>query len=181
MESRSELKQGFGWAIFLGILMIVLGLAAISKPLFATLAAELFFGWICLFTGIVQLVFAFRTQGVGPFFLKLILAGLYGVSGILLLANPLAGAMSLTMILGLFILFESIGQIILAFDLKPMKAWGWVLLSGLVGMVLGILILNQWPFNAPWLIGLLVGINLFFEGLSITLFSSAARDALEQT
>ena len=179
MESRNELKQGLSWSIFLGVLIIVLGLVAISKPIFATLAAELFFGWICIFAGAVQLMFAFQTHGVGPFFLKLILAALYGIAGIFLLADPLAGAISLTMILGLFILFESMGQIILAFDLKPIKDWGWVLLSGIIGMVLGILILNQWPFNAPWIIGLLVGINLFFKGLSITLFSSAAREALD--
>jgi uncharacterized membrane protein HdeD (DUF308 family) len=66
----------------------------------------------------------------------------------------------------------------MAFQLRPAPNWGWVLLSGVSGIILRILIWNQWPFNAPWVVGLLVGTSLLFDGLWIIMFSLAARTTL---
>lgn len=178
---RRELWQSSGWCIAAGVLMIILGLVAITQPLFATLAVELLFGWVLLVSSIVQFFYAFQTRKAGQVVLKLLLSVLYLIGGILLLSKPLVGILTLTLVLGINIFVVSVVQVIMAFQMRPASNWGWVLFSGVSGIILGILIWSQWPFNAPWVVGLLVGISLFFDGLWIIMFSAASsRIALQE-
>lgn len=185
MESQDQLRQeqrlervGSGWFVGLGILMIVLGILAIARPLFASLAIELLLGALFVLGGIVQLIYAFRSHGAGSLALKVVLGLLYLAAGVLLLLNPLAGVVSLTLVVGIFFFIDGVLRVFLAFQVKPASNWGLVLLNGIITIILGILIWSQWPSNAPWILGLLVGIGLLVNGLFTVMFPNFLKRAV---
>ena len=179
-NTLNKLKQGFNWSIVLGIMMVLLGIVAIARPFFATVLTELWLGWVFIFSGIVQSIYAVKTKDSGRFFLKFLLGILYLATGLILLVYPLQGVLTLTFVVGSCILAQSLAQIILSLQLRPDEGWAWVLFSGIIGTIFGSLIILQFPHNAPWLIGLLVGINLIVDGTSIGMLSVTARDAIEE-
>ena len=179
------LKRGFGLSFVLGILMIVLGTVAIARPLFAGITANFYLGWVFIVGSIIQLVYAIQTREEEQFIWKLlrnILIGiLYFVAGLLLLIYPLEGLLSLTLIVGVSILGSGLTQIFWAFLWRPDSDWGWSLARGILATVLGILVLVDWPSNTPWLIGLLVGINLISDGLGIATFSAVTQKTIDES
>lgn len=179
-EIDRGLKAALGFAIGLGVFLIILGVIAIARPFFATVAATLFLGLLLLLNGIFQIVYSFQTNIRGNFWLKFLGGLIYSVGGLLIMFNPLPSLIALTLVVGISILVASIFQVILAFELRPARHWDWVLLSGVLGIILGILIWHRWPENSAWAIGLLLGINLIFDGLWIILLSSATRKALRE-
>lgn len=178
MESGRSVEQKPGWAIGLGILMIVLGIVAIAAPVFTSLAFNLVLGWIFIFGGIFQGIYAFRHDQRGGFLaLSLVLAVIALLAGVLLVANPLAGVVSLTLLVGIYFFVDGIFRVFLAFQLRPQPRWGWVLFNGILAIILGILIWSQWPFNAPWLLGLLVGIGLLMNGFATVIYGATTSHA----
>lgn len=178
VDLAQNLKHSFGWALGLGILLIALGVAAIAWPLAAGVVVVIAFGWMLLFAGVSQAAFAFYTRGAGQYVLKLVLGLVYAIAGLSLIFQPLMGLATLTFVLGIAILAQSVFQVVLAFSVKPDPSWIWLLIAGVIGLLVGALILFRWPFDAPWLIGLLVGINLIGDGLCLAMFSAAARGVL---
>ncbi len=175
MANGAALKQmNTGLLIFLSILTIILGTVAVIIPQVATIAVEQLIGWIFVFYGGFRLVRSFRDRGK-VFLLSLVVGLLFLGAGVILLAYPLAGAMSLTLFLALLIMAEGIVEIILSFNPKPASNWGWVLFSGIVSLILSYMIWISWPSSALWAIGLLVGINLIFSGWATLIFALAAR------
>ena len=160
-----ERTGGSGTGIVFGVLMVILGLVAIARPVYATIASTLVFGWLFIIAGIAQIVYAFDSRGAGQVIWKLLLGILYVVSGVIVLSNVLSGALALTLILGITIFVQGVIQVIFAFRIRPARVWGWLLFSGILGIILGIFIWSEWPFNAAWIIGLWVGINLLADGI----------------
>lgn len=179
-QAISTLQESFGWKIAAGVLMIILGILAIAQPLFATLAIERLLGWIFVVGGMVQLIHSSQTYGAGPFFLKLVLSILYVIAGGLLLQHPIEGILFLTLLVGILFLIDGIVRVILAFQLKPISNWGWMLTNGIVTLILGIFISSQWPSTLPWVVGLLVGIGLAVNGLATIMLSMAGRHTLSE-
>ncbi|WP_141242212.1 HdeD family acid-resistance protein [Leptolyngbya sp. BC1307] len=178
MESREQVKRGSGWVVGLGAVMIILGILAIASPLLAGVAVSIFLGWVFVIGGIVQAVDAFRHhRSSGTLALRLILSVLYIVVGALLLFNPLAGAVSLTLLIGIFFFVDGIFRVFLAFRVKPASRWGWILLNGILMIILGIFIWSQWPLNAPWILGLWIGIGLLINGVTTLVFGTAVLAA----
>lgn len=169
------LSRNWGWLLALGILMIILGLLAIAAPVVATIAVQFALGWILVVGGIAQGIHAFMARGWGGFLLQLLSALLYLVVGILLLVNPVGGALALTIVLAVFLIVEGAFKIILALRVRDHGGWGWLLASGLLSLVLGLLIWSEWPASGLWVIGLLVGIQLLFTGWSLLILAFAAR------
>jgi uncharacterized membrane protein HdeD (DUF308 family) len=176
MESGSPVERKSGWAIGLGLLMIVLGIVAIAAPVVTSFAFNLVLGWLFIFGGIFQAIYAFRHHQRGSsLVLSVILALIALIAGILLVANPLAGVLSLTLLVGIYFFVDGIFRVFLAFQLKPQPRWGWVLVNGILAIILGILIWSQWPFNATWLLGLLVGIGLLMNGFATVIYGATAH------
>ncbi len=175
METRQELRQNSGWIVGIGILLVLLGLFAIAWPIFTTFAINIMLGWLFIVGGIGQMVYAFRSHGAGSTALKVLLGLIYFGVGVLLLFNPWAGAVSLTLVVGIFFFIDGAFRVVTAFQVKPAPRWGWMLFNGIVTIILGILIWSQWPFNAPWILGLLVGIGLIVSGISTMLFPAALK------
>lgn len=170
-----ERTGGAGIGIVVGVLLVILGLVAIARPIYATIASTLVFGWLFIFAGIAQIVYAFGSRLAGQIIWKLLLGVLYLGAGVVVLSNVLSGALTLTLILGITIFVQGVIQVIFAFGIRPARNWGWVLCSGILGIILGIFIWSEWPFNAAWLIGLWVGINLLSDGIWMITLSSLPR------
>jgi uncharacterized membrane protein HdeD (DUF308 family) len=166
------------WKLFLaeGIVMMVLGLLAIAVPEVATLAITLLIGWLFFIGGIFRTISVLQHRTMPGFAWSLLIAVLAILLGLILIARPIAGVLTLTIWLIVFFLIEGIAAIFLAVEhRRHLPSWGWVLLSGLVDLLLAYLIWDGWPSSAAWAIGLLVGINMVFVGLSLVMTALAAR------
>jgi uncharacterized membrane protein HdeD (DUF308 family) len=152
--------------IFEGIIFTILGALAIALPSFFTLGAELFIGVLFVVAGIVQGWRTLQTKGVPGFVWSLFVALIYLLAGISLLVHPLIGILTLTVILTVFFVIDGIANIILGLQFKPYGVWAWRIASGLISLILAYLIYIDWPGSAAWLLGLLVGINLLFVGIT---------------
>ena len=169
------LSRNWGWLLALGILMIILGVVAMAAPVVATIAIQVMLGWLLVISGIAEGIHAFMVKEWRGFLLELLSAVLYLGVGLLLLVDPLKGALALTLILAVFLLVEGIFKIITALRVRDHRGWGWLLASGIVSVVLGVLIWKQWPTSGLWVIGLLVGIQLLFTGWSLVMLALVAR------
>ena len=168
------------WTTPIAILMIVLGVVAILCPFFAAVAASLVFGWTFIFAGIAQIAYAFYSRGVGQVAWRLILGFLYLLSGIFVVVNPFEGVLTLTLVLGITIFLQGIIQVSIAFQMRRISPnWGWILVSGIIGIVFGILVWSTSPSSAAWLIGTLIGVNLLFDGIWMLTLHSGQRRALQ--
>jgi uncharacterized membrane protein HdeD (DUF308 family) len=167
------------WKLYLfeGIVLVVLGFAAIVLPPLATLALTILFGWLFLLSGIVGLVTTFMMRHAPGFWWSLISAALAVIVGGLLLARPITGAISLTIVLVAFFLIEGIASIMFALEHKRELSgqWGWMLVSGIVDLVLAAMIFAQLPSSAAWALGLLLGINMLFGGSALIAMALNAR------
>ena len=155
-----------GWTTAIAILMIALGVIAISFPFFATVASTLVFGWVFIVAGFAQIVYAIQSRGSGHIVWKIILGLLYLLAGIFVVVNPLEGVLAFTLVLGMTIFVQGVIQVAIAFQVRRISPnWGWMLVSGLAGIILGIFIWSHFPFSAGWLVGVLIGTNLLFDGI----------------
>ncbi len=155
-----------GWTTAIAILMIALGVIAISYPFFATVASTLILGWVFIVAGLAQIVYAIQSRSSGHVLWKIILGLLYLFTGIFIVLNPLEGVLAFTLVLGITIFVQGIIQVAIALQMRRISStWGWMLVSGLAGIILGIFIWSHFPFSAAWLIGVLIGTNLLFDGV----------------
>jgi uncharacterized membrane protein HdeD (DUF308 family) len=168
------------WVLFLveGIILVILGLAAILIPPIATLAVEILFGWLFLISGIVGLITTLRMRQAPGFWWSLVSAVLGMAAGIVLLLWPLSGALSLTLVLIVFFVIEGVASIMFALDHKRELSgrWGWMLASGIIDLILAAIIVAGLPGTAAWAIGLLVGINMVFGGSALIAMALHARE-----
>ena len=169
------------WLMFVieGVVLLILGMLAIVVPPLATLGITIFIGWLLLVSGVVGLFMTFATRGLPGFWWSLV-SGLLGVvAGLVLLAWPVSGAVSLTLVLTAFFIVEGIASIMYALEHKRQLSgrWGWMLFSGVVDLVLAAIILAGLPGTALWALGVLVGINMIFGGTSLIGLGLAARSA----
>ena len=167
------------WGLFLaeGIILLLLGAAAIIIPPFATLAVAIFLGWLFLVSGIAGLIATFWIKSSPGFWWSLISAVLGIIAGTYLILEPVNGALSLTLVLIVFFIVEGVVSIMYAFDHRRELAgtWSWMLVSGLIDLVLAAIIYTGLPGSAAWALGLLVGINMLFGGVSLIAMALHAR------
>ena len=169
------------WVLYLveGVVLLVLGATAIVLPPLATLAFTIIIGWLFLVSGIIGLITTIWMRHAPGFWWALLSAVLAIVVGGLLLARPVSGALSLTVVLVVFFVIEGGASIMFALDHKRELSgqWGWMLASGIVDLVLAAFIFGGLPSTAAWAIGLLVGINMVFGGAALIALALHARKA----
>jgi uncharacterized membrane protein HdeD (DUF308 family) len=169
------------WVLYLieGIVLVILGIAAVILPPVATLAVTILVGWLFLISGIMGLVTTFWMRHAPGFWWSLVSALLGIVVGIWLLARPLTGIFSLTLLLITFFVIEGVASIMFAVEHRRISSgnWAWMLLSGIVDLVLAVLIFVGLPSTAAWAVGLLVGVNLLFGGSALIAMALHARRA----
>jgi uncharacterized membrane protein HdeD (DUF308 family) len=167
------------WVLFLveGILLTVLGMLAILLPAVASLAATLIFGWILLLSGGMGLVTTIRARHAPGFGWSLLSALIGLVAGVLLLARPVLGTLSLTAVLIAFLMAEGVVSIFYATEHRKgfSAGWGWMLASGLLDLVLAVILLAGLPGTAVWALGVLLGVNLIVGGAALISMALQAR------
>ncbi|ARV61673.1 hypothetical protein BZZ01_26360 [Nostocales cyanobacterium HT-58-2] len=179
--NKGDINKGINNSLLIGIVLTILGILAVAVPSFTTIAAETWIALMLIFAGGAKLGYAFQTRDRGGFVWKILLGILYFATGVMLLIYPFTGVLTLTLLLGSFLLTEGVFELILAFRLRPQQNWIWVLADGIITLLLGAMIWFQWPFNAPWVIGLLVGISILFSGISRIMLSLNARSTLNHS
>lgn len=151
-----------------GVIFTLLGILAVALPGISTLSTELFIGWLLVFGGVFQLYRTIKAGGHASGFIgSLLTSFLYLIFGILLILFPVAGMFSLTVLLTLFFIAEGIAKIVLGIQLRPLNRWGWFILNGVLALIMAFIIWAGWPGTAYWVLGLLVGINMIFFGISL--------------
>src|SRR6516162_4375996 len=161
----SALRGNWFWFVILGVVLVVLGIVALGYVAIASLAAAAAIGVLLLLGGAAEAVGAFWCRGWSGFFLELLSGVLSIVVGLLFLRAPVGALAALTLLVACFLLVGGIFKVVLALSYR-FAAWGWALAGGIIDVILGVLIWQQWPASALWVIGLFVGINLLFRGFN---------------
>ena len=185
-EMQEALKESLKthWKLFLfqGVVMVILGILAVAWPVVATVAVDIYVGWLFLISGIISLVAMFSARDIPAFLWTLLTAALATAAGVLLLWKPVEGAVSLTIVLTAFFIAEGIFQIAGAFayrDAIP-GSWAWMVVSGICDLILAAVLVMSWPLSAAWALGLLAGINLITSGAAIVVTAIEARGIAEK-
>jgi uncharacterized membrane protein HdeD (DUF308 family) len=167
-------RKARGWLLGLGVVLILVGTLALGAAVLATIASVLFFGWLLLISGAIEVGYAFRQPKWGGVILHVVNGVLGVVAGFILVLHPTSGAVVLTLLMAMFFMIGGLFRIITAL-LMRYPHWGWVLLNGLITLVLGVMIWRQLPEAAVWIIGMFVGIDLIFCGWSWVMLALALR------
>jgi uncharacterized membrane protein HdeD (DUF308 family) len=175
-QTSAEIKTATGWVIALSISLIILGILAVLMPGIASALFTSLIGWIVLISGVIQVVQAFQARAVRGMWWSLVVGILYAIAGLYMLFNLVKATAVLTLAFGLLFIAEGIFTIIMAFTHRVGRSLSWlVAINGIVTLILGILVINHWPFSANWLIGVYVGISLVLSGASLLGAALAAR------
>jgi uncharacterized membrane protein HdeD (DUF308 family) len=173
--SHASLDLSPGWSLALGILLVIAGVVALVFPVIAAVTAAIYVGWFALIAGGIAIVIAVRTRTEPEFGWRLAVGVLYLAIGLMLVANPVAGAVSLALFVGALMAASGVVEIMLALRLKPHGGWGWLLANGILSIILAILIVIGWPLGSLVLIGYLVGFQIITCGIARIALGLAAR------
>jgi uncharacterized membrane protein HdeD (DUF308 family) len=127
---------------------------------------------------LLHVAFAWRGGRAGAVLWEILLGVVYGVIGLYVLANPVAGLASLTRAIAIYLLVEGVLEFVLSFQLRPLPGSGWLLVDGIVTLLLAVMISSTWPSSAAWVVGTLVGISILFSGITRLMLSTAVRRIL---
>src|SRR6516162_8625250 len=174
---RETVKRHSVWYLIQGILMVVGGILALIYPIVSSVAVVLFLGWVLIISGIVQGVSLIGAQNVPHFWLQLVSVVLSIIVGVLFLQHPGEGLLTLTLLLIVFFMVEGMSKIIFALTIRPFPNWGWVLASGIIGILLSFYLWASLPITAIWLLGVLLGIQLICEGVAIGYLAWQVRNS----
>ena len=174
---RDAIKRHSLWYLLQGILMMIAGVVALIFPLFSSVAVVLMLGWLLIISGVVQGISLIGATNVPHFWLQLISVVLSILIGFMFLNDPGGGLVALTLLLVIFFIVGGMARIVFALTIRPFPDWGWVLASGVVGVLLGVYLFASLPLTAAWLLGLLFGIQLLCEGAALSYMTWKVRKA----
>ena len=172
-----RLKASWIWLAILGAISLIGGILALINPFAATLAAVFLAGWTFLLFGLIQIIHAFRVRGWPGFLWSLLLGVLTVAVGISLLFNPVSGALSLTLLVAILFLVLGAVKIMYALSLRPVSGWGFAALSGVISVLLGVMILADYPWSATAILGILLAIELLSNGIFLLMIALGLRKA----
>ena len=176
-EALAEARARWGWFLLLGIIFVILGAIAVSNLLYATIVTVYYVGLLMIVAGIAQIVQSLRIKTWGGFFLWLLSGLLYAGAGIIAFANPLLASAILTLLLALLTIASGLMRLWLGFQAQSEHGWGWIIASGIVTTLAGLIFVLGWPVNSLWLLGLVLSIDLVFQGLTLIGLSLRLRTA----
>jgi uncharacterized membrane protein HdeD (DUF308 family) len=175
-EGMREAVKGHSlWYLVQSGLMILAGVMALLFPAISSVTAVILLGWLLIVAGVLQAVSLIDARHVPHFWIQLLSAALFLIVGWLFLRNPGAGLLSLTLLVIVLFMVEGFSKVIFALTIRPFPNWGWVLASGIVGILLSFLLLANTPVTALWLLGVLLGIQLITEGAALAALAWGAR------
>jgi uncharacterized membrane protein HdeD (DUF308 family) len=158
-----------GWFVGLGIVFMVLGLLSLLLPFVASLVTTIALGWLIVLAGLSEGYHALQNRGWSGAGWQLLSAVIQIIAGGYLVIFPLAGKVVLTLAMGAYLVAEGVLKVARALQHRGVYAWGWLVFDGLLSIALGLYVFWRWPAVALWMLGVLVGINLFMGGSSMLL------------
>lgn len=170
-----ELKENSWWYLLLGIGLAAVGALAIFYSTTATIISVLALGSFLVTSGLFEGFKSFKVSRWSNFFLHLFLAIIYIIGGIFIIFNPTLSALNLTLLLALFFTISGVTKIIFGIT-QPILYKGWLIANGVLTLILGLLIWNQWPVSGLWVIGAFIGIDMLFTGLTWIMIGTTAKD-----
>ncbi|MGW7414468.1 HdeD family acid-resistance protein [Streptomyces sp. NPDC054863] len=172
-ESK-KLSRNFGWLAFLGILLVIGGLVGLVYTGFATLTSMVLFGWLLLVGGLVGLLQAVQSRGTNFFWLGVVVAALNIAAGVVVIRNPVGTAEALTMFAALLFLTGGLFRVVGSVVVRGPQ-FGWTLVQGAFGLLLGILVLFDWPHSSLYVLGTFFSLALLFDGLGLVSIGVGGR------
>jgi len=163
-DGLKALRAKWGWIVALGVLFMLGGVIALSCVATATASAVFVIGIMMIMGGVAEIIAAFSVKEWGKFLLWMLLGVLYIAAGIIAIEHPIRAATILTLMLGIALVAGGVLRLFLAFQMKESASWGWVALSGIVTLLLGAMIIAQWPASGIFVLGIFLGIDLIFIG-----------------
>lgn len=176
-EALGLLSAKWGWFVAIGILLLILGALAGAYALSATVVSVLFVGILMIIGGVGHLAHAWRVKAWRGFLLWTLIGLAYILAGALAIYNPLAAAAGLTLLLGAFLIAVGALRLWIWFQNRAQPGWQWIALSGAITLLIGLLIAVGWPANSLWVLGLLLALDLLFEGWALMLVGLSLRAA----
>jgi len=175
---RGEVRQSATWSIVLSVLMIVSGVLALAVPPVAGLTVTVMFGWLLIITGALHLAFAWRGEGAAAIFGEIAIAVLYGAVGFYMLARPVAGLTSLTLVIAAYLVAKGVLEGVFAFKFRQLPGTGWLLFDGVLTVAIATMIASAWPASSAWAVGVLVGVAMISSGFARLMLSITVRRAV---
>lgn len=174
---RQTVRRYSLWYLIQGILLMAAGVLAIIYPVISSVAVIVLLGWLLIISGVLQGLSLLGARHVPHFWLQLISVILALLIGFLFLRDPAQGLVTITLLLIVFFMIEGISKVVFALTIRPLPTWGWVLASGLVGILLSLILWSSLPVTALWLIGFLLGIELISVGAAIAYLAWQVRQS----
>lgn len=163
-QNMVDLNRSWGWILGFGLLLLILGFVGLGMVVGLTIVSMMFFGALLIIAGFTHIVDVFKHRYWKGVWWESLIAVLYLAGGVLVLYNPLLASTVVTAMLAGILMVIGLTRIIMAVALKDSQGWGWLLLAGLGAIILGVLIMVQWPFSALWVIGLFIAIEMIVTG-----------------
>lgn len=160
----APLRAKSGWIVALGVVYVIAGIIALGSVVFATVVSVFLVGIMMLIAGVAEVINAFQIKTWGKFLLWLLLGALYIIAGFITFENPLLAAAVLTLLLGVALLVSGVMRMILSLSMMHGTPWGWVMLSGIVTFLIGLVILAHWPVSSLYILGIFLGVDLVIAG-----------------
>jgi uncharacterized membrane protein HdeD (DUF308 family) len=160
-----------------GVILVILGVAAVLLPQIASIALAVLLGWIFLVGGGVGAITTFAARGMPGFWWSLLSAVVTIIAGVMLIGWPVGGAISLTLVLAGFLVADGVLTILFGLGHRQSRRWGWLVTNGVLDLFLAAIIIWGLPASGVWVLGLIVGIDLLFGGGALIMLAVAARTA----
>ncbi|MCZ6889543.1 MAG: HdeD family acid-resistance protein [Gammaproteobacteria bacterium] len=158
-----------------GVVTVIFGVLAIGAPMASGIAVTMVVAVLLIASGVTGTIYAFKAGSLGKGVVRLLFGGITVVVGVCMIASPLVGLASLTLLLAIYFLADGLSQIMAGVGARPIDGWGWVVFSGVASVVLAVLIWMEWPLSGAWAVGVLVGIRMMVMGWAMIFFGRAVR------
>ncbi len=175
-EVFGELKKNWAWMLSLGIVMVILGVIGLGMTVLFNEIVVMYFGFLLLFGSGVQLMQAFRAEAWKGRIWHVLIALVYIAGGVVAVIDPVIAGMTLALLIAWALIVIGALRLVMAFQMRGANGWLWTLLGGALSVVLGIMIINEWPESGLWVIGLFVAIEMLFAGWSQIMIALAAKN-----
>ena len=175
-EVFGELKKNWAWMLSLGIVMVILGVIGLGMTVLFNEIVVMYFGFLLLFGSGVQLMQAFRAEAWKGRVWHVLIALVYIVGGIIAVTEPVIAGMTLALLIAWTLIVIGVLRLFMGLQMRGANGWLWTLLGGVLSVVLGVMIINEWPQSGLWVIGLFVAIEILFAGWSQIMIALAAKN-----
>ena len=177
-QAGGAVRKNSGWLLFMGILLLILGIVGMGMAGMLTVASIFYFGFLAAAGGVLLLIDSFKAEGWKSKIWEILIALLYLAAAVVMINNPAASAVWFTFFIAAFLLASGIFRIIIGFQIRnEVETWGWTVFGGVASIVLAAMIFAQWPYSGLWVIGMFLAIEMVMQGISMITIAMAARAA----